>query len=43
MQQTGDVSSTLYGLHFTKSTIRAHWILKEFRDVGVAGKKVDFL
>ena len=43
MQQTGDISSPCVGLYFTESTSRTHYILKELRDVGLAGRKVDFL
>ena len=43
MQQTGETSSPLCDLRLTESAIRAHWILKELRDVGMTGKKVDYL
>ena len=43
MQQTGDASSPLHSLHFAKPATRTHYILKELRDVGLAGRKVDFL
>ena len=43
MQQTGHISSSLRGLPFTESTPRTHYILKELRDVGLTGQKVDFL
>jgi len=43
MQRTGNISSPLCGLHLTESAARTHYILKELRDVGLTGKKVDFL
>ena len=43
MQQTGVIFSPLRGFDFTESTSRTHHILKELRDVGLTGRKVDFL
>ena len=39
---TGDTSSTSM-TYLTELAIRTHYILKELREVGVTGKKVDFL
>ena len=30
-------------MHFTEPASRTHYILKEIRDVGLVGQKVDFL
>ena len=43
MQQTGVIFFPLRGFDFTESTSRTHHILKELRDVGLTGRKVDFL
>jgi len=42
-QQTGDISSALHGLHFAGPVTRTHYLLKQLRDVGITGKKVDIL
>ena len=43
MQQTGEISPPDISLHFIESVSRTHYILKELREVGPAGQKVDFL
>ena len=43
MQQTGNVSSPLRGLYLAEPTTRTHYILKELRDIGLTGNKVDYL
>ena len=43
MQQTGDICSSLASTSIPKSISRTHYLLKELRDVGPAGQKVDFL
>lgn len=42
MQQTGKTSPTPDS-HFTDFATRTHYILKELREVGLTGQKVDFL
>ena len=43
-QQIGDASSPRIDLNFAYVIhFRTHYILKELRDVGLAGQKVDFL
>ena len=43
MQQTGDIPSSSHDLHFAEPITRTHYLLKQLRDVGMTGKKVDFL
>lgn len=43
MRQTGEASSTLCNSHSTEFATRTHYILKELREVGPTGNKVDFL
>ena len=43
MQQTGDISCLDAGFRFAETPFRTHYILKELREVGPAGRKVDFL
>jgi len=43
MQQTGDISCLGDGFQPAEPLFRTHYILKELREVGPAGRKVDFL
>ena len=43
MRQTGDVSSAATATQFTKPTSRTHRILESLRNIGLSGRKVDFL
>jgi len=43
MQQTGNISSPCISPQFAESTSRTHHILEKLRDIGLAGRKVDFL
>ena len=43
MQQIGNIVSPSNDLHFAESASRTHHILEPLRDVGLAGRKVDFL
>lgn len=43
MQQTGDTPPPRASPDLAEYISRTHYILKELRDVGLAGRKVDFL
>ena len=43
MQQTGDISFPCIVSQFAEPASRTHRILEDLRDVGLVGRKVDFL